>query len=122
MGGERVRCHRRRLDTAVAQQSELVGVATKNSLAALRRQEKQLTERQGESESAATGALSRAQRRLDDASALLRARDPVARGFAVVRKSGRVIKGAADIGPEDALAIELRDGLVDATVTSVQVT
>jgi exodeoxyribonuclease VII large subunit len=52
----------------------------------------------------------------------LRALSPqatVARGYAIVRREGAVIRSARTLAPTDTLAIELAEGAVEATVTEV---
>lgn len=67
--------------------------------------------------------LERRRTALEHAAARLRALSPratLARGYAIVRKDGTVVRSSTTLRPADLVAVQLADGAVDARVEAVQ--
>jgi exodeoxyribonuclease VII large subunit len=99
-------------------------LSLKSIVQSLGEQRRRLADDHGRAARAVGNLLARRQDRLASQGKLLAAlgyRSVLARGFAVIRdKDGRPLRAVAGLKPAAAIAIEMQDGVVDATISTKQ--
>lgn len=108
-------------DRQLREASRRIGLGVRNYSAAQRTSLDRVSERIG---AAAERRIERARAKLSTAEARQRLLDParvLQRGFALFRDaSGRIVTDAAQVGAGDTATVQLRDGRVRATVSTVE--
>jgi exodeoxyribonuclease VII large subunit len=117
---EQMRAARTRAKRSAVELEEASKSRTRLSRTHLNRRVAEHSERAGEVLHFARRAHQALEKEFQECAALIAARDPVRRGFAVITRKGEPLTTAADASVGDEISIDLRDGALEATVTAAR--